>query len=71
MHNPYAKRTTRNATRAETTRLIAAYLANGGTVKRYQPGARAYSIAAINQAVITGRKPQFYCIHNPIATGGI
>lgn len=66
MHNPYAKRTSRAATRLETTRLIAAYLASGGAISRYPTGARAYPVAAINQAVTTGRKPQFYCIHAPI-----
>ena len=63
-HLAQTTRYTRAATRTETSRLVAAYLASGGIVKRYATGLRAYPIAAINNAVLTGRKPQFYCIHN-------
>lgn len=70
MQTPYAT-TTRHATRLATSQAVTAYLASGGTVKRYATGLRALPIAAINQAVATGRKPSFYCIHQPINSGEI
>ena len=49
-----------------TARAIAAYLANGGTVKTFAPGKRALPPQAVN-AAIYGKRPRFYCIHNPVA----
>jgi hypothetical protein len=47
-----------------TATAIAAYLANGGTVKTYKPGARSLPPHLVN-AAIYGKRPSFYCIHNP------